>query len=61
MRKYINQFFNVHDSNGELVRAKVLDVEFETGFGPIFIMKSSQGQSFWVTLKELKESEMYQM
>jgi hypothetical protein len=58
MRKYLNQIFSFQADNGDIICAKAIDVEFETGFGPIFLMETAQGGWFWVTLKELKEYQI---
>lgn len=55
MKKYLNQWFDISDDEGNVTTAQCVDIEFETGFGPIFLMKSKFGNSFWLTRRELKE------
>lgn len=55
MKKYLNKSFDFKKDDGDVINAKVIDIEFETGFGPIFLMRTKRGDSFWATLKELKK------
>ncbi len=55
MKEYINKWFDFKIGDDLIVRAQVIDVEFETGFGPIFLMKTKQGDLFLATLKEIKK------
>ena len=54
MKCKINQWVTIRNV-GENLRAKVLDFEFETGFGPIVLLGMRDGESFWLTRKELEE------
>lgn len=51
--KYLNQWmtFNI---NGVMRRAKCVDIEFQTGIGPIFLMKPKRGEQFWLSRREMK-------
>lgn len=53
MKKYKNGWF-ILDFNGALTRAKCIDIEFEGGLGPLFLMQTNYGDKFWATRKELE-------
>ncbi len=55
--KYLNKWF-ILDFNGTIRRAKCIDIEFDGGLGPLFLMESGYGNIFWLTRKELKEHEV---
>ena len=59
MRIYLEKWFNIVDDDGNVTVAQCIDIEFETGFGPIFLMKRKglDPSTFWMTLKEIKECE----
>jgi hypothetical protein len=40
-----------------LVRATIVDIEFESGVGPIFLLDAGRIK-FWLTRKQLKEYEI---
>lgn len=54
MKAYKDRWFNVNVCE-TIVRAKCLDIEFEGGLGPMFLMETSAGFKFWVNRKELNE------
>jgi hypothetical protein len=56
MKKYLNQWIDL-DFNGKARRAKIIDIEFETGFGPLFLMQTKRGNRFWLTKEELDDHE----
>ncbi len=39
-------------------KVRIIDVEFDSGVGPVFLLKSPYGSTFWLTRKELKEYEV---
>lgn len=53
-KRFLNQRLNL-DIYGNV---KVQDIEFETGFGPLFLMNDESGSKFWLTRKELVECEI---
>jgi len=57
MRPYkLDQWVNYKKPvSGDVIRVRILDVEFETGFGPIFLLGNCKGLKFWLTRKELEE------
>lgn len=55
--KYLNKWFDLN-LGGIFRRAKVVDIEFEGGLGPLFLMKPNKGEKFWLTNKELKHHRM---
>jgi hypothetical protein len=57
-RKFIGQKV-VLDFNGVIRRAKIQDVEFSEGLGPIFLLESGLGNKFWLTRRELKDHEVH--
>lgn len=48
-------FINIE---GAICRAKCIDIEFEGGLGPLFLMETSFGNRFWLTRRELKDHEI---
>lgn len=44
--EYLNKWFSV-EIGDDIHFAKCIDVEFETGFGPIFLMRTQTGYVFW--------------
>ena len=51
-RLYINEWFHV--PFGEVVlRAKCIDIEFESPVGPMFLFQTTDGNKFWVNRREL--------
>lgn len=44
--------------NGKIGKAKIEDIEFEGGFGPLFLMKTEVGDTFWLTRRELEDNEI---
>lgn len=55
-KKYLGQWFDF-DFNGTIRRAKCIDVEFESGMGPIFLMSTARGNTFWLTREEINYHE----
>jgi hypothetical protein len=55
-KKFLNQPFKL-DFNGTIRHAKCIDIEFDGGLGPLFLMKTAYGNTFWLTRRELKEHE----
>lgn len=54
MECYIGKWFNVEFN--DIVRlAKCIDIEFEGGLGPVFLMRTKRGYTFWLTRNEMKE------
>lgn len=53
-RRYKGKWYNLN-FNGVLRRAKCVDIEFEGGLGPLFLMETSFGNKFWLTRRELNE------
>lgn len=54
MVRYYNQWFGLK-IDGILIRAKCIDIEFETGFGPLLLMRNVFGDKFWLSRKELRD------
>lgn len=46
------------DFNGYVVRGRVIDIEFEGGLGPVFLVATLRGNKFWLTREELREVEI---
>ncbi len=44
--------------NGTIRKAKIEDIEFEGGLGPLFLMKTAFGNTFWLTRRELADHEV---
>lgn len=58
MNKYLGKKFALHfESSGRTVYAQCEDIEFQTGIGPIFLMKTRYGNTFWLTRGEIKDHE----
>lgn len=57
MNKYLNQSFTF-DFNGEIRKAKCIDIEFDGGLGPLFLMETKLGNRFWLTRSEMKDHEV---
>lgn len=58
MRQYIGKWFDFDFNDGNIRTAKCIDIEFEGGFGPLFLMQTHRGNKFWLTRKEFAEHEM---
>lgn len=43
---------------GKEVRATIVDIQFDDGLGPLFLMINPVGHTFWQTRRELKENEV---
>ncbi len=56
-RKFLGETV-VLNLNGTIRKAKIEDIEFEGGFGPLFLMKTEVGDTFWLTRRELKDNEI---
>lgn len=56
-RKFMNQLVTL-DFNGYVVRGRVIDIEFEGGLGPVFLVATLRGNKFWLTREELREVEI---
>jgi hypothetical protein len=56
-RKFMGQKVTLN-FNGTIRRAKIQDVEFSEGLGPMFLLESALGNKFWLTRKELKDHEI---
>lgn len=57
-RRFLNQWFTLN-YYGTRLRAKCIDIEFETNIGkPLFLMQSKAGDRFWLTREEIKEHEL---
>lgn len=54
-KKRYNGKWYVLNFNGVLSRAKCIDIEFEGGLGPLFLMETKFGNTFWLTRGELKD------
>lgn len=54
---YINKWFTFV-FKGKVRRAQVIDIEFETGVGPLFLMQTSRGNRFWLNRKEIEEHQV---
>lgn len=57
MNKMLNKWV-VMEFNGKIRRAKCVDIEFETGIGPIFLMRTKYGNQFWLSRREIRESRI---
>lgn len=55
MRRYYHQWFNV-EVDGIIRRAKCIDIEFDGGLGPLFLMMYRNGETFWMTREEIKNN-----
>ena len=55
--RYLNKWFSF-SFDGTFRRAKCIDIEFESPVGPIFLMKTKFGNTFWLTRKEIKHHEV---
>lgn len=58
-KRYINKWFNFN-FNGVNRRARCIDIEFESGVGPLFLFQTSYGNKFWLTRREIKDHEVMQ-
>lgn len=56
-RKFLGETI-VLDFNGVIRKAKVIDIEFQTGIGPLFLMKTAYGNTFWLTRGEIADHEV---
>jgi len=56
-RTFLNSWFTL-DFDGTIRRAQCIDIEFQTGLGPIFLMKTKFGNKFWLTRREIKDHEV---
>lgn len=56
-KRYLGQWFDL-DYNGHFRHAKCIDIEFQTGFGPVFLMQTRYGHQFWLTRREMEEYEI---
>lgn len=52
---YLNKWFSVNLGE-DVLFAKCIDIEFETGFGPIFLMRTQRGYTFWSTKEDFVDS-----
>lgn len=50
---YLNKSFDI-DFNGQHMFVKCIDIEFEGGLGPLFLMENHYGNKFWLTRKEME-------
>lgn len=55
-KTYLGKWFDLK-FDGEPRRAKCIDVEFESGVGPLFLMSTAKGNKFWLTRGEIKDHE----
>lgn len=56
---FLGQWLQLNnEDNDDISRAKIQDIEFETGFGPLFLMNDVNGNTYWMTRKELREREI---
>lgn len=55
--RYYDRWFNLK-FNEKIVRAKCIDIEFETGFGPRLLMESVYGNKFWLSRGELMDHKV---
>lgn len=56
-RKFLGETV-VLNFNGTIRKAKIEDIEFEGGLGPLFLMKTAFGNTFWLTRRELADHEV---
>ena len=56
-KKFLNQTV-ILDFNGTIRRAKIIDIEFDGGLGPLFLCETKFGNRFWLTRRELKDHEI---
>lgn len=53
-QRYKDKWY-VLNFDGVIRRAKCIDIEFEGGLGPLFLMETSFGNRFWLTKREMKD------
>ena len=56
--QFVNQSIE-YEKDGMIRKGKIVDVEFETGNGPIFLIESQGGGRFWLTRKELNNRGLH--
>lgn len=56
-KQFLYQKF-IFDFNGTIRRAKCIDIEFDSGLGPVFLFESGYGNRFWLTRREVRDHEV---
>lgn len=58
-KKFLNEWFTLDfEDIGNYTRAQCIDIEFQTDIGPIFLMQTRYGNTFWLTRGEIKDHEV---
>jgi hypothetical protein len=56
-RTFMNQNI-VLSFDGVIRKAKIIDIEFGSGIGPLFLLETALGNRFWLTREEIKDHEV---